>query len=73
MAVFAIMCMVYFNNFIEAVLLGLVSDLIYGIPETRFYGFQLISFTIFLVVFVISMIFKKKILMGGNYKKLRHD
>jgi len=53
--------MVYFSFFIEAVFLFLLSDLLYGTQQPRFFNMIFISFISALICFVILELFKKKL------------
>jgi hypothetical protein len=53
--------MIYFAVFWEAVVLFLLSDLLYGVKEAKFSGAIFISFIIALMVLIIVEILKKKL------------
>jgi len=53
--------MVYFPFFLEAVLLLLLSDLLFGVKEIRLFDMIFVSSTIALVCLIILEIFKKEL------------
>lgn len=53
--------MVYFPFFLEAVFLFFLSDLLYGVPEPRFFNTVFVSFIIAIVCFVLLELLKKKL------------
>lgn len=53
--------MFYFNIFWEAIALFLLSDLLYGVKETKFSGVIFISFILAVLVFILIEILKKKL------------
>jgi hypothetical protein len=53
--------MIYFYTFWEAVALFLLSDVLYGTSEAKFYGMVFVSFFTSLVALVAIEIFKKKL------------
>ena len=59
--ILALIGMFYFNVFWEAVILFLLSDLLYGVREAKFSGAIFISFIGSLAVFLIIEIIKKKL------------
>lgn len=58
--VFSLLAMLYFHFFIEAVLLFLISDLIYGAREPKLFGLVFVSSMIVLVCFISLELLKKK-------------
>ncbi|MFH1201002.1 MAG: hypothetical protein V1484_01585 [bacterium] len=60
-AILALAGMIYFPKFFEAVLLFLLSDLLYGAKEAKFSGMLFISFILATMVLIIIEIFKKKL------------
>ena len=52
---------IYFSFFWEAVILFLLSDLLYGAREAKFYGAIFVSFIIAIMVLGIIEITKKKL------------
>jgi len=59
--ILALMGMVYFPFFLEAVFLFFLSDLLYGIPEPRFFNTVFVSFIMALVCFIVLELIKKKL------------
>jgi hypothetical protein len=59
--VLALSGMIYFNVFWEAVLLFLLSDLLYGVREAKLSGMIFISFAVSVLVLIIIEIVKKKL------------
>jgi len=53
--------MAYFPFFLEAVFLFLLSDLLYGTSEPKFFNMVFVSFGTALVCFIILELFKKKL------------
>jgi hypothetical protein len=53
--------MIYFDVFLEAVLLFLLSDLLYGVREAKFSGGVFISFFIAVIVLIIIEVVKRKL------------
>ena len=62
-AILAIACMFYFDIFWEAVALFFISDLLYGMKETKHSPFIFISFFITILFLVVLEILKKKLLI----------
>jgi len=60
-AILAFAGMIYFAVFWEAVILFLLSDLLYGAREAKFYGAIFVSFIIAIMVLGIIEITKKKL------------
>ncbi|MDO8659995.1 MAG: hypothetical protein Q7K54_05365 [Candidatus Parcubacteria bacterium] len=58
--ILALMGMIYFSFFLEAPLLFLLSDLLYGIPEPRFFNLVFISFIYASICFIVIEFIKKK-------------
>ena len=52
--------MFYFAIFWEAIILFLLSDLLYGVKEDKFYGAVFVSFVVTGVVLIIIEVLKKK-------------
>jgi hypothetical protein len=52
---------IYFNYYLEAVAIALLSDLLYGVPEAKFYNIVFISFFGALVLVFLAQFIKKKI------------
>ncbi|MFA6353615.1 MAG: hypothetical protein WCW93_01645 [Candidatus Paceibacterota bacterium] len=59
--VIALCAMIYFNVFWEAIVLFLLSDLLYGIPETKFFNMVFVSSIVILIVLIIIEAIKKKL------------
>ena len=59
--VLAFASMAYFSFFLEAVFLFLLSDLLYGAPEPRFFNSTFVSFFATLICFIILELLKKKL------------
>lgn len=58
-ALLAILLIFYFDIYWEAVVIFLLSDLLYGAPETLFFDFPFFTF-VFSVVFLVLLEFVKK-------------
>jgi len=59
--ILALLGMAYFPFFIEAIFLLLLSDLLYGAREARFFDITFISFSLSVIFFLIIEFLKKKI------------
>jgi len=59
--ILALAGMAYFSFFWEAVVLFLLSDLLYGVSETRFLNIFFISFLVSLLVLILVELIKKKL------------
>jgi hypothetical protein len=59
--VLALFGMIYFHIFLEAVFLFLLSDVLYGVPEAKFFGITFISFIISALFLLALELFKKKL------------
>lgn len=59
--VLALVGMVYFSVFFEAVILFFLSDLLFGVKEAKFFDMVFVSFFICLVLLIVIEIFKKKL------------
>ena len=70
-AILGISGIIYFNFFIEATALALVSDLLYGIKEERYFGLVFVSFVSTTIVLIISEIIKKQIKKDAKNEKER--
>lgn len=53
--------MFFFPYFFEATALFLVSDLLFGVSEARFFGFAFVSFAFSVVFLLLLELIKKKI------------
>ena len=60
-AVLALAGMFYFSIFWEAVVLFLLSDLLFGVKETKFFGIVFVSFILAAVTLLIIEAVKKKL------------
>jgi len=60
-AILAIAGMIYFNYFAEAVAIFLLSDLLYGAREGKFFGIVIISFLAATIAMVLIEFIKKKL------------
>jgi hypothetical protein len=58
--ILALAGIVYFSVFWEAVILFLLSDLLYGAREVKFAGIIFVSFVVALIVLIAAEIFKKE-------------
>lgn len=56
----------YFKNFYEAPAAGLLMDLLYGLPETRWGGWPLVSFTIGIIIFIGAELLKRRLKFYDN-------
>jgi len=59
--ILALIGMIYFSVFWEAVVLFLLSDLLYGVKEAKFSGVIFISFIVSAMVLITIEIIKKKL------------
>ena len=59
--VVALCAMIYFNVFWEAIALFLLSDLLYGIPEIKFFDMVFVSAIVAIIVLIIIEVTKKKL------------
>ena len=57
----AIIGMIAFRYYFEAVVLLLLSDLLFGAPTARFYNFTFVSFTLSLVLLIVIEFVKDKL------------
>jgi uncharacterized membrane-anchored protein YitT (DUF2179 family) len=57
----AIAGMFYFNLFIEAVIIFLMSDFIYGVSEQKFHDNMFVSFLVSMILLTIIEIVKRKL------------
>ncbi len=64
--ILALLGMIYFPYFAEAVILFLVSDSIYGVPGAGFFDFVYIATVFSLVLLVIIELLKKKLRLNQN-------
>ena len=65
-AILALAGMFYFSVFWEAVVLFLLSELLYGAGEAKFHGAVFVSFITSLAVLIIIEIIKKKLKFYPN-------
>ncbi len=59
--ILALLCIVYFRFFWEAVVLFFISDLLFGAKEARFFNIILISTIFSIVVLLFTEFIKKKL------------
>ena len=59
--ILAILGMMYFSFYVEAAVIFLVLDLLYGAREARFHGAVFISFIFSVALFILIELFKKKL------------
>jgi hypothetical protein len=59
--VLALLGIIYFSYFVEAVVLFFLTDLLYGARETKFSGIIFISLIVSAVTLVVVEFFKKKL------------
>jgi hypothetical protein len=59
--ILALALMIYFNVFWEAVILFLLSDLLFGVREAKFNNMVFVSFILSTFVLIIIEIVKKKL------------
>jgi hypothetical protein len=59
--ILALGAMVYFTVYWEAAVLFLLSDGLYGVPETKFFGFVFVAFFLALASLAAAEIIKKKL------------
>ena len=57
----AILAIVYFNFYWEAIVLFFISDLMFGIKEVRFINVSLVSTIIVMIILVLTDLIKKKL------------
>lgn len=67
-AILALFCIVFFSKFFEAPILFLLSDLLYGAKEEKFYNMVFISFIIITIVLLTIEALKNKIKFYPNIK-----
>lgn len=60
-AILVLLCMIYFSVFWEAIILFLLSDLLYGVKEAKFFGLVFISVIVSSLVLITIEIIKKKL------------
>lgn len=59
--ILALAAMIYFSIFWEVIPIFFLSDLLYGVKETKFSGAIFISFMMVIVILIIIEIVKKKL------------
>lgn len=64
--ILALAGMAYFDLFIEAVFLLLLSDLLYGVQEAKLFNFIFISSIISAVCLIVIELFKKQLRLRSN-------
>ncbi len=66
----SIFCIAYFSFYLEGALLLLLSDLLYGTSEGRYFDITLISFFLVLIFIALAEFLKKKIRITPHNKLL---
>ncbi len=64
--ILAILFIFYFRFFLEALVLMLLSDLIFGVQMDKFWNIRLVSFLICLIIFIFLEILKKRLILKQN-------
>lgn len=59
--VLALAAIVYFSFYWESAILFLLSDLLFGVKENKFWGVLFVSAVIFLIIMIVAELLKKKI------------
>lgn len=59
--ILALVCMIYFSIYFEAVLVFFLSDLLHGVREIRFFNIIFVSSIISAIVLLIIELVKKKL------------
>ena len=59
--IFALFGIIYFEVFWEAVLLFFISDLLFGVKETRFFDITIVSTVFTAIVLILAEFTKKKL------------
>ncbi|MDQ3075651.1 MAG: hypothetical protein M3Q34_00795 [bacterium] len=59
--ILALLGMIYFDLYLEAPFFLLLSDLLYGVTEVRYYGVPFVSFLGTALVFVVIQLSKKQL------------
>lgn len=59
--ILAILGIIYFNYFFEAVIIFLISDFFYGAEKTTLYNITFVSFLLILVLLLITEFIKKRL------------
>lgn len=62
----ALIGIVYFSYYVEAIVLLLVSDLLYGVGEVRYYNSPFLTLLIVTVVFVLIELLKRQLKFTKN-------
>ncbi|MFA6177533.1 MAG: hypothetical protein WC694_01405 [Candidatus Paceibacterota bacterium] len=65
--ILALALMIYFNVFLEAIVLFLLSDFLFGVKEAKFHNMIFISFIIITIILIIIEITKKKLKFYPNH------
>ena len=60
-AILALALLFYFKNYYEFMFAFLISDLLYAVPEARFFGIQLFLFFASVAVFIMVSFLKTKL------------
>lgn len=61
-----ILGIIYFNIYVEGILLMFLLDLLYGIKEARFFNITILSTIVIAIFFAFKEIFKKKFKFYNN-------
>ena len=56
----AIVGMVFFPSFFEAILILFISDLLYGVPEARYFDLTFVSLILSVILFLAIQFLKKR-------------
>jgi len=59
--ILALAGMMYFSLFFEAVFFFLLSDVLFGVPEAKFFGLTYVSLILGVIVLLITEILKRKL------------
>lgn len=59
--ILALICMAYFDHFFEAIGLLFLSDILFGIPESKFFGLIFVSTISGIIALVFVELMKKKL------------
>ncbi len=68
--ILALAGMIYFRFFIEAIFLFLLSDLLYGTPESKLHNMIFVSFVTALICLIIIELSKKKLRLHNEFPKI---
>jgi len=59
--ILALVLLFYFRNYYEFIVIFLVSDLVYSVSESRFFGIKIFSFFVSIFVFIGVQFLKTKL------------